>query len=142
VKVVFDTNVLLAAFLTEGLCAKLLLRAKKKDFQLYVSKFILDEFSEILRRKFLATKQEIHDAAALIEEAGILVEILKTYVVQGVCRDKDDDNILSCAVAADAEYIVTGDNHLFEIKSFKGIKIIKPREFELLFDTGTLKRVR
>jgi predicted nucleic acid-binding protein len=48
-------------------------------------------------------------------------------------RDADDDNILACSLAAEADYLVTGDSDLLELKSFKGMPIIAPRVFEMLF---------
>jgi len=133
VRALFDTNVLLAAFLTEGVCEKLLTRARKRHFDLITCPFILHEFERILVRKFSATKQEKETALALIAEAARdVVEPSETPV--GACRDKDDDNILACAVEAAAEYLVTGDKDLLLMKTFKGIRIVTPREFELLFD--------
>ena len=132
-KAVFDTNVLLAAFLTEGVCAKLLTRARKQQFNLVTCPFILHEFERILSKKFSATKQERENALALITEAAQdIVHPAKT--VTGVCRDKDDDNVLACALDADADNLVTGDKDLLQLKVFRGIRIITPREFELLFD--------
>lgn len=132
-KAVFDTNVLLAAFLTEGVCAKLLTRARKRQFNLTICPFILHEFESILAKKFSATKQEKENAVALITEA--VQDIVKpSKVVTGVCRDKDDDNVLACALEAGAAYLVTGDKDLHQLKLFKGIRIITPRDFELLFD--------
>jgi predicted nucleic acid-binding protein len=51
----------------------------------------------------------------------------------GVCREKDNGNVLACALEAAADYLVTGDNDFLHLKLFKGI--IAPREFELLFDS-------
>lgn len=53
--------------------------------------------------------------------------------VRNICRDADDDNILACALAAKADYLVTGDADLLELKMHKGISIITPRDFEALF---------
>ena len=132
-KAVLDTNVLLAALLTEGVCAKLLTRARKRQFNLLTCPFILHEFERILTKKFSATKQEKENALALITEAA--QEIVKPSDIPiGACRDKDDDNVLACAVEAGADYLVTGDKDLLHLKVFKGIRIIPPREFELLFD--------
>jgi len=50
-KAVFDTNVLIAAFLTDGLCAKLLLRARRNEFSLILCPFILQEFQKFLQVK-------------------------------------------------------------------------------------------
>jgi putative PIN family toxin of toxin-antitoxin system len=132
-KALFDTNVLLAAFLTEGVCAKLLTRARKQQFNLITCPFILHEFERILTKKFSATKQEKENALALITEAAQNI-VHPSETPTGACRDKDDDNVLACALEADADYLVTGDKDLLQMKAFRGILIITPRGFELLFD--------
>lgn len=132
-KAVFDTNVLLAAFLTEGVCAKLLTRARKQQFNLVTCPFILYEFERILSKKFSATKPEKKNALALITEAAQDI-VQPSEILTGACRDKDDDNVLACALAADADYLVTGDKDLLHLKVFRGIHIIPPRDFEMLFD--------
>ena len=53
--------------------------------------------------------------------------------ITDICRDADDDNIIACAAAAKADYLVTGDSDLLEIKGYQGVKIITPRDFEALF---------
>jgi len=132
VKVVFDTNVFIAAILTEGICSKLLLRARKKQFELITCSFILQEFERVLRKKFLATKSDVQDAVGLISDA-VQVVVNPTQNVSGVCSDAEDDNILSCVLAADADYLVTGDTDLLRLKYFKGAQIVTPRDFEQFF---------
>jgi uncharacterized protein len=134
VKAFFDTNVLLAAFLTEGICAKLLLRARKGQLDLVTCLFILHEFERVLSKKFSATKQEKENALALIVEATKDNE-QPTEPLSGVCRDKDDDIVLACALEAAVDYLVTGDKDLLILKTFRGIRIVTPRDFELLFDS-------
>jgi putative PIN family toxin of toxin-antitoxin system len=131
-KAVFDTNVLVAAFVTEGVCAKLLGRARRKQLNLVISPFILKEFENVLSRKFSASKEQIRTAARLLSEAAQIVPHAST--VSGVCRDPGDDQILSCALSASAEYLVTGDLDLLELKEFHGIEILTPGAFELLFE--------
>jgi len=133
VRALFDTNVLLAAFLTEGVCEKLLTRARKRHFDLITCPFILREFDRILIKKFSATKQEKETALALIAEA-VSDSVEPSEIPAGACRDKDDDNVLACAMEAEAAYLVTGDKDLLHMKTYKGIRIVTPREFELLFD--------
>jgi putative PIN family toxin of toxin-antitoxin system len=133
VKAVFDTNVLLAAFLTEGVCAKLPVRARRRQFDLITCPFILHEFERILTKKFSATKQEKENSLAIITEATQDI-VHPSELGFGVCRDKDDDNVLACGLEAAADYLVTGDKDLLILKAFKGMQIITPREFELLFD--------
>jgi len=133
VKAVFDTNVFVAAFVTEGICSKLLIRGRKRNFDLIACPFILKEFEQVLIKKFSATRNEARDALRLISEALSSV-VSPSQTVHGICRDPDDDAILSCALSAEADYLVTGDADLLELETFKGIKIITPRDFELLFN--------
>ena len=132
-RAVFDTNVLIAAFLTEGVCSKLIVRARRKVFQLFICPFLLREFERVLTKKLKAPVDEKNGAVELLLEA-VQEQLIPTKEIKGVCRDKDDDNVLSCAVAARAEYLVTGDQDLLVLKKFQGVRIITPREFELLFD--------
>ena len=130
-KAVFDTNVLVAAFVTEGLCARLLGRARRRQMDLVISSFILNEFENVLFKKFSASKGQIRTATRLISEAAQIVS--HASVVSGICRDPDDDQILSCALSAEADYLVTGDSDLLELKEFHGIRILTPAAFEFLF---------
>jgi len=132
VKAVFDTNVLISAFLTEGVCSKLLVRARKKQFHLITCPFILDEFQAILRGKLSATKGEFQTAVQLINEAAQSV-VHPEHSAAGACRDSDDDNVLDCLIASGADYLVTGDADLLVLKTFHGKPIIRPRDFEMLF---------
>jgi len=131
-RVVFDTNVLIAAFITEGLCSAILTRARKKEFELFICPKILEEFKKILSEKLKAPQNLIKEALDIILEAS--KEIYSVENIQGICRDQDDDQIISCAASAKADYLVSGDKDLLEMATFKGIKIISPRAFEILFE--------
>lgn len=133
-KVLFDTNVIIAAFATEGLCSKILSRAGRGEFELYCCPFILKELKEKMKSKLSFTKAEIKEALSLLSEVSAIVDPTDSGVdVKGVCKDRDDDFILACAVASRSDCIVTGDKELLRLKSYKGIKIISPRDFEMLF---------
>ena len=131
-KAVFDTNVLVAAFVTEGVCAKLLGRARRKQLDLVISLFILKEFENVLLKKFSASKEQMRAAAKLISEVAQMVN--PAPQLSGVCRDPDDDQILACALSAKADYLVTGDLDLLELKEIHGTRILTPGAFELLFE--------
>lgn len=134
-RVVFDTNVLISAFAAEGLCSKLLERANKHDFMLYVSPFILEEFKRTLKIKIALSKREIKEALFILKEVVNTVDPNKQgIIVKNVCRDRDDDNILAAASACRADYLITGDRDLLELNKYRKTKIFKPRDFELLFD--------
>ena len=129
---VFDTNVLIATLITEGICSKLLHRARTGEFTLVSCPFIMKELRRILSKKFRLANGEMALTMEPVTEA--IDQIIEhTLKIKGVCRDPDDDNILACALAAKAEYLVTGDADLLELKSYQGIRIITPRDFEVLF---------
>ena len=133
-RVVFDTNVLVAAFAADGLCQKLLRRANKQEFTLLVCPVILDEFQGVLRKKLDATKEEIGNALALLHEVSVMTgDTPPAAKPARIVRDPNDDLILFCAVTAKADFLVTGDNDLLAIKEHGKIKVLDPRRFELLF---------
>jgi putative PIN family toxin of toxin-antitoxin system len=133
VRAVFDTNVLIAAFLTEGLCSGLLIRARKRAFTLVLCDDIIREFEGILIKKFKLTSTDISEISAIVSEAAS--EILhKLNPIPNICRDPNDDMIIACAIDATADYIVTGDEDLLILKKYKDIIIINPRNFEALFE--------
>ena len=106
--VVFDTNVLIAAIITEGICSKLLHRARAGEFSLVSCPFIMMELRRTLSKKFRLSPGETASALEPIGEA-IEQSIDHDLKITDICRDVDDDNIIACAVAAKADYLVTGD---------------------------------
>ena len=132
-KAVFDTNVLIAAFMTEGLCSSLLIRARRHDFDLVLSSDIIRKFKSTLTKKFKISSADVSEIAAIVKEAAIEV-IDQPKQIASICRDKNDDMVIACAVSGDADYIVTGDEDLLVLKRYKNILIVKPRNFETLFE--------
>ena len=131
-RAVFDTNVLIAAFLTEGLCSGLLTRARKRNFNLVLSDDIICEFKNTLTKKFKISSAYISEITSIVTEAASEI-IDETTSIARTCRDKNDDMIIACAVSSTADYIVTGDEDLLVLKRYKNIVIINPRNFEALF---------
>ncbi len=56
-----------------------------------------------------------------------MVSIPKT--LKALPRDPDDNAVLECAIEGNAEFIVTGDTDLLELKNFRGIQIVRASEF-------------
>ena len=132
-KAVFDTNVLVAAFVSEGVCSKLLIRARKRQFHLFISPYILQEFERVLVRKLAVPKGEARDAVRLVSEAADVILLLPPDLEAPICRDSNDDAVLACSLAAETDYLVTGDADLLDPRSFRNTLIISPRDFESLF---------
>lgn len=132
-RVVFDTNVYIAAFVTDGVCARLLRRARSGEFELFLCNVIVREFSQKLKVKFRCTPQEIQQASNLITEAARTLQT-EASLPSPVCREPDDDLVLACAEAASAEYLVTGDKDLLVLEQYGKCRILSPRDFELMFE--------
>jgi putative PIN family toxin of toxin-antitoxin system len=125
-KLVLDTNVLIAAFITRGVCADLLEHCVLSH-TIVASDFILDELQGHLVRKFKYTDQEAGEVVALLASQ---VEIVTPKSLdQPVCRDPDDDQILGMAIAGRAECIVTGDRDLLVLQRYREIEIVAPGDF-------------
>ncbi len=124
-KIVFDTNVLFAAFVASGLCSELYETARDLG-AIRVSRFILDELKEKLSTKAGLAPAEVDAVLAMARRDSVAVEAGPPD--HPVCRDPDDDWILAAALAAEADCIVTGDHDLLVLGSHHGIPIITPRQ--------------
>jgi putative PIN family toxin of toxin-antitoxin system len=98
---------------------------------LFTSAALLTEFRGVLARPHLAgrlTRQRstVDEAAGLY--AALAVEVRPNAAPRVVPRDADDDHVVAAAVAARADIIVTGDEHLLSLVSHAGISIVKPAE--------------
>jgi putative PIN family toxin of toxin-antitoxin system len=126
-RLVIDTNVLIsAAIKPAGLQRTVLLLAITKPARLYVSRPILEEYSEVLSRPELRIRKGLRQQ---------LLQLIKNHVYTvaptrclEVTSDPDDNIFVECADAARADYLVTGNQKHFP-KFWKKTKIITPREF-------------
>ena len=124
-KIVLDTNVLVAALVADGLCRDLV-RRRVRTHELCTSEALLKELAATLRRKFKVAAADI----PWLEEYRLRATLVKpTALPSPVCRDRDDDTVLATAVAAHADAIVSGDADLMTLKSYQGIAILSPRQF-------------
>lgn len=121
-KVVFDTNVFISAFVIPGGKAEeAYLHAIKGDFTLYSSVAILHETAQKLREKFGWEENRI---ARLLKTIAKIAIVIKTQPHLHLLADEPDNRIIECAMEAKAEFIVTGDKHLLSLKHFQDIDII------------------
>ena len=130
-KLVLDTNSLVSAFFWEGNESKLFEKIEKGEFKLFISKVILDEVEDVLNRdKFkeivLKTNQKPNDIIQKIISVSRLV--IGSELNIKICRDPKDNKFIECAVNADADYIVSGDKDLLDLKNYKKIKIVRTSE--------------
>ena len=125
--VVFDTNIFVSAiFWQQGNPHRLFELAIAKKLKAFTSVEILAELIRVLRRDFPGQEETILDYFSLIlENVKIVGAKAKLDLVK---NDPDDNKVVECAEAAGADYIVTGDKHLLDLKGYKGIKIITAAE--------------
>lgn len=129
-RIVLDTNVLLAALFAAGLCEQLLdLILETEGATLVLSEHILDECREHAVRKFKVPATDMQSALALIRSAAEIVT--PASLPKDACSDADDIPVLGTAIAGRAHALVTGDKDLLKLRVFRGIPILTPRD---LFD--------
>lgn len=132
-RAVLDTNVLVSAYLAPvGNPATILRRFREGNFDVVLSEAILTEFQKVmtydrLRRRHQLSDAEITAAAADFAEFATLVE--PTERLNVVPGDPDDDKFVEAAVAGEVEFIVSGDQHLLQLRSSLGIRIVTPAAF-------------
>jgi uncharacterized protein len=126
-KVVFDTNVFVSAFLFPGSQGEeALLLAHRRKVLLYSSVPILTETARVFRTKFDQSEEDIIAALKMIGRMATIVHPSRQVTV---LEDVPDNRILECAVTAGADLIVTGDRHLLKIKEFEGVPIVRLADF-------------
>lgn len=126
-KVVFDTNVYISAFISPGSKAEeAYLLAVERKVKLYTSVPILTETAKKLREKFLWDDNKI---TAALKHISKVVTIIKPVKKLNILSDAPDNRILECAKEADANLIVTGDRHLLALKGYEGIGITRIADF-------------
>jgi putative PIN family toxin of toxin-antitoxin system len=125
-RVFLDTNVLVSAVATRGLCADVL-REILVSHQLVVSNPLIFELKNILHIKIGPPQEIISDFVEVLTQDAILSE--NTDFVTIDISDKDDILILLTALNGKAELFVTGDKELLELKMIQSMRIISPRRF-------------
>ena len=106
---------------------QLLDAARAGKVELYTSPALLGELARVLRRRKFSTRVERLSASVdeLIEGYGELAQFVRPAAISPVVlADPEDDHVLACALAAKADFIVSGDSHLLNLKTYQGIAIV------------------
>ncbi len=132
-RVTFDTNIYISAFAIPGGSAEEAYRyAVHRHFELFASIAILTETANTLSNKFAWSNEKIE---SLLTNIGNVAVVLKTQPHIHVLHDEPDNRILECGVQAQADIIVTGDQHLLALKHYEGIILMKLSEFLAMIRT-------
>ena len=128
IRVVVDTNVFVSSFFG-GNPRKVIDLWKSGEITLCLSKPIVDEYIEVLRRLGLQNEKELDELLSFFAYGFHVVFTATTPELHVVEKDPDDNKFIECAVALKADFIITGDKALIEIQDYMSIKIISPKDF-------------
>ena len=128
---VIDTNVVVSAMLWQGTPGRVIELAGEHEVRLFTSRALLDELAATLAKQKLGK----YVAATGLSVGQMQIDYRRTTTLvsarqleRQVSRDADDDAVLACALAARADFVVSGDDDLLVLGSFQGIRIVTPIE--------------
>jgi len=126
-KIVVDTNFLVSATQWDySVSHKLLQKLIINNVEIFTTKEILDEFTEVLKRDFLYKEEEVKSILEkVIQFLNLVTPSIKVNIIK---EDSEDNKIIECALESKAEYIISYDKHLLNIREYQGIKIVQPEE--------------
>ena len=132
-RVVLDTNTLVSGVISaNGPPRRLLTAARQQAFEWYTSPALLEELLDVLsREKFTQHLSRVGlSAQGIVSDLQRIAHlVVPSRVPRVIEQDPDDDQVLACAIAAQAELIVSGDKHLLSLGGYyQGIRIVTPAE--------------
>lgn len=125
-KVFLDTNVLVSAVISRGLCRDLL-RTVLEQHDVVVSQLVLDEFARVLRDKFDAPQPSLEKALTLLDDVEVTTN--PNVALEAGALEANDAAILAAAIEAGADVFVTGDHALLAAAEDISIRVVSPRTF-------------
>ncbi|MCP4424114.1 MAG: putative toxin-antitoxin system toxin component, PIN family [Chloroflexi bacterium] len=139
-RVVLDANIYVSALISnKGNPAKMINKWLAGQVDVLISRPIVDEILRVtnykrIQRKYAKVRENRLEFVELITEQGIWEESSETLTV--VSADESDNRYVECAVAGNAQYIVSGDEHLLNVGEYQGIVIVTPATFLTLLNAG------
>lgn len=122
-----DTNVIISALFWKGAPYEVVRSGIKGEFQMITSESILKETRDKLADKFKVPLSETNELIKIILANSFMV--LPLHKIDAIKIDPSDNKILECAVFGGANFIVSGDKHLLDLRQYGNIKIITPQNF-------------
>jgi uncharacterized protein len=139
VQIVADTNTVLSGLLWQGPPRQIIDQARAGAVTLHTSLTLVAELAEVIGRgKFARRIRHANlSAARLVEDYRRLSVLVEPQPLPApVSRDADDDHVLACALAAEAALIISGDDDLLSLGTFRDIRILTAREALDLIGSG------
>ena len=132
-RVVLDTNVLISAFLWQGVPKELFVLAQRSDITICITKELAEEFERVLSYpKFQERLGRIGKTPKeILDEFLEIVDYFPSihFPTVQIEKDSSDDIFLEAALSSGASFIISGDQHLLNLKKFHNIPILTPHQF-------------
>jgi len=130
VRLVIDTNIFISSFFNpNGNPKRVIDLWKNGKITICITEEILEEYVKVLARLGFSNEPELEELVGLFKKKNNIIYIASTPKFNLIKDDPDDDKFIECAVAARAQYIISGDKHLLNLKAFQNITVISPSEF-------------
>jgi putative PIN family toxin of toxin-antitoxin system len=130
VRLVLDTSTVVSGLLWDKIPSRLIESALEGRTEIITSQALLLELEDVLPRPKLARRVAASglSIAELVARFALLSQRIEPAVISPASADPDDDHVLACALAAQADLIVSGDSGLLNLKSYQGIPIVAAAE--------------
>jgi putative PIN family toxin of toxin-antitoxin system len=132
-RIVLDSNVIVAAFSTRGLCAALF-EYCVENTEIFLCRAMLKEITAVLRKRITGPRHTVDQVESYLRSNTSPVRPAR--IDPKACRDKKDLPVLGCALSSLSEFLIAGDDDLLTLKRFEGTEIVTPRQFWERVKTG------
>lgn len=139
-RIVLDANIFVSALISsKGNPAKVVDKWLAGQFDVLISQPIIDEILRVtnykrIQKKYAKVRENRLEFVELIITQGIWEEPLEKLTI--VSADESDNRYVECAISGNAQYIVSGDEHLLDVGEYNGIVIVNPATFLTMLDAG------
>ena len=129
-RVILDTNVFISGIFFAGPPYRILKAWRDGKIRLVISPKILEEYRRVAQD--LVKQFPAINLIPILEMVAVKAQVFPDQnLPDPVCVDPDVDKFLACALTGKCKLIISGDKHLLCVAGYRGIKVIKPREFVL-----------
>jgi len=126
VKILFDANVIISGFVSQGYSFDVIKDAVNKH-EVYSTEYLLKETQKSLSTKFPLSREAINSIINTVRKQ--FIEGKTANIIEKISRDPKDDQVLADAVTNNIDIIITGDKDLLVLRKYKNIKIIRPQDY-------------
>jgi putative PIN family toxin of toxin-antitoxin system len=127
-RIIVDTNVLASGLFFSGIPLQILRGVKRKKYTPVISSDIANEYKRTVQKLSVHfPKIDADEQLQLFITASEICE--PKPLPRPVCKDLDDDKFIACAISSNTKIIVSGDKHLLDVSGYRGIEVLKPKQF-------------